>query len=100
MAPRIFLIAILITFSFIVFFAHHNRSSVVVDLSTFGRHEVPLTVLVIVPLLAGILITLLFSTIYDLQRTLSFYRESRDARRNERIREIYAQGMNSFLAQR
>jgi len=100
MSVRIFLIAILVIFSFIVFFAHHNRASVIIDLSTFGRHEVPLTVLVIIPLLAGILITLLFATIYDLQRTLSFYRESREVRQNEKIREIYAQGMNSFLAKR
>ena len=100
MASRIFLIAILVIFSIIVFFAHHNRASVIIDLSLFGRHEIPLTVLVIVPLLSGILITLLFATIYDLQRTVSSYRESRDARRNEKIREIYAQGMNSFLAKR
>lgn len=100
MPSRIFLLSILLIFSVIVFIAHHNRGSVSIDLSYFGHYEVPLTVLVIIPLLGGILITLLFATIYDLQRTLSSYRNSREARRNERIREIYAQGMNSLLSKR
>lgn len=100
MSPRLFLFTILVLCSLILFFAHHNRGLVSIDLSSLGIYEMPLTVLVIIPLLAGILITLLFATIYDLQRTLSSYRLSRDLRQNKKIREIYDEGMRSLLGKR
>jgi lipopolysaccharide biosynthesis regulator YciM len=100
MSVRIFLFCILLVFSVTILFAHHNRGSVSVHLPPLGTHDVPLTVLVVVPLLLGVLTTLLLATFYDLQQTLSRYRESREARRKERIGEIYAQGMNSLLARK
>lgn len=100
MSLRLFLVAIILISLFVSYFALENPGMVRVNLPAFGSYEVTLPFLTLISFVAGAILVFLLTTISDVQRTLTLYRATRKARRDERIAEIYAEGMSSLLSKR
>lgn len=100
MSLRFFLVALIIVSLFISYFALQNPGTVMITMPTFGTYEVTITFLVLISFVAGAVLVFLLTTISDIQKTLTLYRASRKTRQDERIAEIYAEGMSSMLSER